>query len=63
MLNKAQAKQVSFIHIYMSCDMPDVAARTLSALIRSSLRKSATVELMKIAIQFDLLNHPEFIIK
>jgi len=62
MLTKANAKQVQILTKYWQIGNTGAVARTLSFMIRASLRKSEQLELRKIAAQFNVVNHPEFII-
>jgi hypothetical protein len=61
-MTKAQLKQVAMIDIYMTNNMVDTAARSLSALIRSAMTKKSKLELINIAIKHDIYNNSEFII-
>lgn len=61
-MNKAQKRQVALIEVYLANGMPDTAARSLSALIRSALTSKSRAELLSLAASFGVINHPEFII-
>ena len=61
-MNKAQKRQVALIEVYLANGMPDTAARSLSALIRSALTSKSRAELLGLAASFGVINHPEFII-
>jgi hypothetical protein len=61
-MNKAQAKQVAMIEVYLSNDMRDTAARSLSALIRSALVNKTAQEFHAIAAKHGLNTHPDFIV-
>ena len=60
-MNKAQSKEIKMIEIYLANGMTDTAARSLSALIRSALTNKSAAELRSLAVQYKLVNHPEFI--
>jgi hypothetical protein len=61
MLTKANAKQVQILTRYWQAGNDGAVARVLSFMIRASLRKTEQTELRKIATQFNVANHPEFI--
>lgn len=61
-MTKFQTKQMRMIQIYINSGMVDVAARSLSALIRSAMSVKAKNEMLDIARQLNLKNHPEFIV-
>ena len=61
-MNKAQKRQVEMIHLYLANGMPDTAARSLSALIRSALTAKGRSELLALAETIGVINHPDFII-
>jgi hypothetical protein len=62
MMNKAQARQLAMIEVYLSNDMRDTAARSLSALIRSALVRKTAQELYRFAVTHGLNTHPDFIV-
>ena len=61
-MNKFQTKQVNNVYVYVALDMHDTAARSLSALIRSSMTDNAKKEMIEIANKLNLSKLPEFII-
>ena len=61
-MNKVQARQVELAKRYVALGLPDVAARSISALIRCSLSRKAEADLMQIAKDMGIDKHPEFII-
>jgi hypothetical protein len=61
-MTKFQTKQMRMIQIYINSGMVDVAARSLSALIRSAMSVKAKNEMLDIARQLNLKNHSEFIV-
>jgi hypothetical protein len=61
-MNKFQTKQVDNVYVYVALDMHDTAARSLSALIRSSMTDKAKKEMLVIADKLNLSKLPEFII-
>ena len=62
MLTKANQKQVQTLQAYATIGNTGAVARVLSFMIRASLRKSEQTELKQIAAQFNVANHPEFLI-
>ena len=61
-MNKHQLKQLAMIEIYIDNKMPDTAARSISALIRSAMTNKSKQALIQRAIDLNLTNRPEFII-
>lgn len=61
-MTKAETRQVQTVHAYMAAGMPDTAARALSALVRSTMSRKTSAELMTLAVELNLLHRPEFII-
>jgi hypothetical protein len=61
-MNKSQLKQLSNIRFYMVNNMPDAAARGLSAMIRAAMSAKSKAALLAEADAMRLKNHPEFII-
>ena len=61
-MTKAQLKQLAMIEIYIDNKMPDTAARSISALIRSAMTSKSKQFLMQRAIDLNLVNRPEFIV-
>jgi hypothetical protein len=61
-MNKAQKRQVALIEVYLANGMADTAARSLSALIRSSMVRKTAQELYRFAVERNLHVNREFII-
>jgi hypothetical protein len=61
-MNKNQLKQLSNIRFYVVNNMPDAAARGLSAMIRAAMSAKSRAALMAEAAALGLTNHPDFII-
>jgi SLT domain-containing protein len=61
-MNKNQLKQMSNIRFYVVNNMPDAAARGLSAMIRAAMSAKSKAALMAEAEALGLKNHPEFIV-
>ena len=61
-INKYQMREINNIAIYHKLGMADTVARSLSALIRSALRKSQRDVMLEYADLFGVRNHPEFVI-
>lgn len=61
-MNKAQKRQLELIEVYIDNNMQDVAARSLSALIRSAMTNKSKEFLMQRAIDLNLTKRSEFII-
>lgn len=61
-MNQSQARQVELAKRYIALGHADVAARSISALIRCAMSTKAQHELLKIAQDLGVANHPEFII-
>jgi hypothetical protein len=59
-MNKAQARQVAMIEVYLANGMTDTAALSLSALIRSAMTNKSAQELRQLAEQYQLTAHPKF---
>jgi hypothetical protein len=60
-MTKQQSKQVALIQVYLDNAMIDTAARSLSGLVRAAMRKTDQQELLNLAQELNLINHPEFI--
>jgi hypothetical protein len=60
-MTKQQSKQVAMIQVYLDNAMIDTAARSLSGLVRAAMRKTDQQELLNLAQELNLINHPEFI--
>lgn len=61
-MTKATSKQVANLELHKKLGNQHAVASGLSALIRSSLRKSERQELLGLAAAWDVLDHPDFII-
>jgi hypothetical protein len=61
-MTKAEARELEYIRIYLAAGMPDTAARALSALVRSTRKRTTGAQLMELAIDWNLLHRPEFIV-
>jgi hypothetical protein len=61
-MTKFQTKQIAMINTYIAHNMHDTAARSLSALIRSSMSDKAKNEMIELAHKLNLSKLPEFII-
>jgi hypothetical protein len=61
-MNKAQAKQLERVELYIAHNMRDAAARALSAMIRAALVRKTAQELYVFAVEHQLHVEPEFII-
>jgi len=61
-MTKSEARELENVKRYIAAGMPDTAARALSALVRSTRKRTTSAELMTHAVQMDLLHRPEFII-
>ena len=66
-MNKSEAKAVQRIvaaskHFDADATITGYAARSLSALIRCAMTKRSKLELLEVARELNVANHPEFII-
>jgi hypothetical protein len=61
-MNKVNTRDAKLAQTAVELGMPDMAARILSACHRSSMRKTDQAELLALAVQLGVSNHPEFII-
>ena len=59
-LNKCKEMLMAYTELEESY-LIDMAARTMSALVRAAMSEKSRRELMSQAIEMDLVNHPEFI--
>lgn len=59
-MNKAQAKQLDNVKLYIAYNMRDAAARTLSAMIRAALVRKTAHDLYTFAVEHELHVEPEF---
>lgn len=62
MLTKSETRQMSIIRTHHALGNINAAALGLSALIRSTRKIDSSFEMMRLAIELDLLNHEDFII-
>jgi hypothetical protein len=60
-MNKSETRELQIIRAYIAAGMMDTAARALSALIRSTMRRSTAQELYRFAVEHDLQTQPDFI--
>lgn len=61
-MTKSQSRDVATIRIHAAIGNTEAAARGLSALIRSALRAGDRAELLAVAAELGLVNHPDFVI-
>ena len=61
-MTKSENRELDMIRRYLNAGMTDTAARALSALVRSTRNRTTSYELMRLAIDWDLLAHEDFII-
>jgi hypothetical protein len=61
-MTKINAKQVAQARVAVAQGMTDYAARSISACIRCSLRQREVEELLKVARELGVHQHPEFIV-
>lgn len=61
-MTKSQSRDVATIRIHAAIGNTTAAALGLSALIRSALRASDRAELLAVAAELGLVNHPDFIV-
>ena len=54
-MTKSETRELAKIETYLSAGMTDTAARSLSALIRSTLSRKTSFELMQWAIESGLI--------
>jgi hypothetical protein len=62
-MTKAEARELENIRIYLAAGMPDTAARALSALVRATRKRTTSAQLMELAVDWNLLHRPEFIVR
>ena len=60
-MSKVQARQVELARHYVRLGHPEIAARSISACIRCSLRQREIEELRAVARELGVDRHPEFI--
>ena len=61
-MNKAETRELEIIRAYLAHGMHDTAARALSALIRSTMRRSTAHALYRFAVENNLQANPDFIV-
>lgn len=61
-MTKAEKKQLDMIHVYLDNGMTDTAARSLSAMIRSTMNDNTKADLFYVAYHFKLRDHQDFIV-
>lgn len=61
-MTKAEARELETIRKFLIVGMPDTAARALSALVRSTRSRKTSAKFMELAVNWNLLHRPEFII-
>jgi hypothetical protein len=61
-MNKAETRELDKVKTLLQMGMTDTAARALSALIRSTLKRTTAAELRSFAVAHGLATNPEFII-
>ena len=61
-MTKSQSRDVATIRIHAAIGNTTAAALGLSALIRSALRAGDRAELLAVAAELQLVNHPDFVI-
>jgi hypothetical protein len=61
-MTKSEARELENVKRYIAAGMPDTAARSLSALVRATRKRTTSAELMTYAVSLNLLHRPEFII-
>jgi hypothetical protein len=59
-MTKNETKQLTIAQAYVDSGMIDTAARSVSALIRSTLSNKTKFELVQFAKRHNLLAHPDF---
>ncbi len=61
-MTKQTSKQVANLDLHRKLGNGHAVAAGLSALIRSSMRKTERQELLELAAAWNVINHPAFII-
>lgn len=61
-MTKSETREMKSICLYIAAGLHDVAARSLSALIRATRTKRSRAALMEQANALKLTNHPDFIV-
>lgn len=61
-MTKQEARQLQMVKTYIAAGMHDTAARSLSAMVRATRNRTTSAELMRQAVELNLLHRPEFII-
>lgn len=61
-MTKTETRQLAIIRTHHALGNINAAALGLSALIRSTRKLNSSFEMMRLAIELDLLTHEDFII-
>jgi hypothetical protein len=61
-MTKAEKRQLELIHVYLDNDMHDTAAKSLSAMIRSTMNDNTKADLFYVAYHFKLRDNENFIV-
>ena len=61
-MTKSETRELEMIRNCLMTGWRDIAARSLSALIRATMSKATRQQLIDYAKSYDLNTHPEFII-
>ena len=61
-MTKSHARDVKTIRLHAAIGNTEAAALGLSALIRSALRAGDRAELLAVAAELGLVNHPDFVV-
>ena len=61
-MTKQTSKQVANLELHKKLGNDHAVAAGLSALIRSSMRKSEKQDLLSLATAWNVINHPAFIV-
>ena len=61
-MTKVQIREANVARQAVELNMPDMAARIISALIRCAMRQADKQELHALAAQLGIAQHPDFIV-
>ena len=61
-MNNSEAREHANAQAYLAVGMPDVAARTMSALIRACRTQRSYKALMSASQEMGIAQHPDFVI-
>lgn len=61
-MTKSEGRELETIRKYLALGMADTAARALSALVRATRSRKTSAQLMELAVDWNLLHRPEFIV-